>query len=136
MNEPNFVVDRETAENEFDRFIDINEIDLGDEDIGAEDQKDITRSKRRMIAAIMEGRMAVDSEGCIEFTLSDGQELKFKQPTGEAYSAMDTRKSGHDIAKAYASMAAMTGRSPVLFNKMKFRDLKICFDVWSLFLQM
>jgi hypothetical protein len=64
----------------------------------------------------------------------DGDPITFYEPTGASLMAMDRKKKAEDIGKLYATMADMTKQPIKRFAGMKYRDLKVCIAITSLFL--
>ena len=137
MTEKKIVVDKETAELEFNRFCDAWDIEneIADENDFEEkqDSADFEKAKRTIVNAIMSGRLILNDDSLPEFTTRNDQVVKFKGPTGETYTAMDKRKD--PLAKMVISLSQLTGRSPVVFNRMDKRDFVVCKAIWLLFLR-
>lgn len=130
-------IDKETAELEFDRFIEMMDIDVDPEFLDDEDKKALDTQKRRIVSAIMAGSMVINDSGEPEFTPQRSGEmetLRFREPTGAALMQMDRRKKNEDMGKLYAIMAEMAKVHSNTFAKMKMSDLRICQAVASLFL--
>jgi len=129
---------KEVAEQEFQRFADMMDLDLDLTSMDSEDGKDFTLQKNRIIKAMMNGALVINDEGCPvytpQFAGGDVNPITFYEPTGAALMAMDRKKAGHDVGKMFASMGEMTKTSTGLFAKMKNRDLRICMAVTTLFL--
>lgn len=133
MTEREKKVATEVAEHEFVRFCEAMDLDTepkGDD----EDLRSYNETKRRIVDAICEGRLVVDEDGQPVFTPSDGGSITFYEPEGSSLLAMDQKKSGHNVGKSFAVLAAMTKQPAMRFSKMKNRDLKICQAVMVLFL--
>lgn len=133
-----YKVDRETAEQEFDRFLDAMDIDGDTAGMTDEDRQGFDGQKQTIVSAIRKGRLYINENGEPVFTPStveiDGGVITFYEPSGASYMAMDSKKKGHDVAKMYAMMADMTKQPAKVFAKMKQRDLKVCQAVAVLFL--
>ena len=127
----------EVAENEFDRFTELMDLDVNTEGMSADDKRDFTLQRSRIIEVIQSGSLTVNEDGCpvyIPRMKDDASPITFYEPTGASYMAMDRKKLGEDMAKLFATMADMTKTSSGLFSKMKGRDLKICMAITTLFL--
>lgn len=127
-------VDKETAEAEFGRFIELNDIDTGSADTSAEDARDTKSVCDSVIRAIERGMVTIDEVGLPTIHTRGGAEIKFNEPTGMMYTAMDTRKKGHDYAKMFASLASITGQSVATFNKLSAKEVNVALALWGLFL--
>lgn len=124
-------IDQETAEAEFQRFIDENEIDADEQYMDAEDLKAFNKQKRRLVRAIRDGSLVIDEEGRPVYTpqvaaSTTHNPLTFRQRSGASLMASDMKKSGHDVGKTYAIMADMTQREAKVFAGLVGRDIKVC----------
>jgi hypothetical protein len=128
--------DRQTAENEFDRWCEAMRIDMDMDGLDANDARDKALDKRTFVKAMMEGRLIVDEEGRAVFTPEgdDAKPLTFYKAKGSALAAMDKAKKTEDIGKIYKSMGEMTRTGAVNFSKMDVADTKICMAIATLFL--
>lgn len=127
----------EMAQAEFDRFVDIMDLDLNGEDMDGEDKADCSRLKAVMIKAIRRGSLIINDEGEPIFTPQrekNAEAIKFEEPTGYVPYASDSKKGGQVVAKMYAQMAAMSNQQPKRFVAMKMPDLKVCTAIYTLFL--
>ena len=128
-------VDRETAEREFDRFVEAMDLDGDSSEWDEDDRKGYDLQKGKVISAIMSGSLVVNEDGEPVFNPTvDGDALTFSEPTGAALMAMDRKKKAEDMGKLFAMMAAITGVHPGTFAKMKNRDLKVCMAITTLFM--
>lgn len=125
---------REFAKQEFDRWVAAMDIDLsvvGDEN----DKRDKDGDVERIIRAIIDGRLIIEDDGVAVFTPKESDKhLRWDPPTGAAYTAMDRKKDSSQMAKMFASMAAITHVNEVTYVKMRLPDLKVCQAIWALFL--
>jgi hypothetical protein len=128
----------EAAEKEFERFADEMEIETNFSDEKDEDAIKLFESNKEiMIKAIQKGSLVINDNCEPVYTPVRSHESKpivFKEPTGAALMAMDKRKSSESMARAYATMADMSGQHPSVFAKMVWRDLKVCQAVSAIFL--
>jgi hypothetical protein len=129
------IVDRQTAEQEFERFAEAMDLDLDFTGLDENDRRDSERDRQIFVKAVMVGRLAVDADGRPVFTPKGGATaITFGEPKGHALVAMDNVKKSRDVGKMFASMADMTGTSAATFSGMGMADLKICMAIWTLFL--
>lgn len=133
-----YKVDRQTAENEFDRFLDSMDIDGDTSQMSEEDRNGFQSQRQTVISAIMKGHLVINESGepVLEprtVEVPDGR-ITFHEPQGASYMAMDMKKKGHDVGKMFALMGEMTKQPPKVFANMKQRDLKICQAISVLFL--
>lgn len=128
-------VDRETAELEFERFVEAMDLDLDPAEMDEEDRKGLDIQKGKILSAIMAGSLVINEDGEPVFTPAvEGDQIKFPEPTGAAFMAMDRKKKTEDMGKLFAMMAAITGTHASTFAKMKNRDLKVCIAITTLFM--
>lgn len=132
-------VDRESAEVEFARFVDMMALDIDEATLDDEDKKGLFENKRRIINALMAGSLVVNDKGEPIFTPArDGSSshnpIIFHEPTGSAVMEMDRKKDGHDIGKMVAVMANVTKTSAAKFAGLKYADLKVCMAIMMLYL--
>lgn len=133
-----YKVDRQTAESEFDRFLDSMDIDGDTSQMSEEDRAGFESQRQTVVSAIMKGHLVINESGepVLEprtVEVPDGR-ITFHEPQGASYMAMDMKKKGHDVGKMFALMGEMTKQPPKVFANMKQRDLKICQAISVLFL--
>lgn len=131
--ENKFVVDRETAKAEFDRWCDAWEIDDDVTGMDDEDKTAFEGGKAKIINAIMRGRLSLEDDNTLLFDTGE-EKITVKIPQGAAYMEMDRYKDREGVHKAYAVLGAMTGKSPAFFARMDGRRLKPLMGIISLFL--
>lgn len=131
-------ISKEVAESEFNRFTEKMDLDVNTEGMSADDKRDFTIQKDRLVRSIMGGSLTIDEAGQPTYTPQRaGGEVNpiiFYEPTGASYIAMDRKKVGEDMGKLFATMADITQTSSGLFSKMKNADLKVCMSITTLFL--
>ncbi len=130
------IVDIETCEVEFERFLDAMDIDADKSHMDESDRAGFDRCKATIVREMRAGRLVIDDKGQPKYTpkSGDGETLVFHEPTGATYLEMDRKKQGHDVSKMIAIMGAMTKQAPAVFSKMPQRDFKVCQAVVTLFL--
>lgn len=134
--EQHYPVDQETAEAEFERFVELNEIDADESAMDAEDLPFYRKQRRRMVGAIMDGSLTIDEDGCPEYTpqhrdTRNKNPVKFRPRSGASLMASDLKKQSHQVAKTYAIMGDMTQQDPKRFAGMAGRDIKICETIFG-----
>jgi hypothetical protein len=130
-------IDPQTAEKEFERFVDLMDLDVDMSGMSTEDRQDFAQQKRRILKAIECGSLIINDNGEPVFTpkrTSDANSLTFHEPTGASLAAMDRTKKDHDITKLYTTMADMTRSTPATFAMMKMPDLQVCMSITTIFL--
>lgn len=131
-----FIVDAETAEAEFGRFLDCMDISSDTSTMDDESREGFLSQKRTIINAIQRGHLIINDDGEPVYTprTVDCGPITFAEPSGAAYMAMDRKKKGEDIGKMFAMMADITKQPAKTFANMKQRDLKVCQALVVLFL--
>lgn len=132
------VIDLETAQREFARFVDEWDIDDNVDSMSGEDRESFEQIQNRIISQVVKGTAVIDEEGNITYTLKypkgSTTSIVFKVPGGDAYIAMDKFKDRQSMHKLNAFMGVMTKLPPAIFGNMDGRDIKFCQGVTSLFL--
>jgi len=131
-------VDKKTAMVEFNKFVDLWDIDGDTEEMDDDDRAGFEDQARRIVRAIRKGRACVEDDGALGYTLIDEvngvSTIKLKIPRGASYMAMDRYKDRQNMHKLMAYMADMSGQPVKLFSNMDGRDMKFCMAVVTLFL--
>lgn len=136
-----FKIDKETAEDEFQRFCDDWEIDSDTSGMSEDDQTGFESQKSQIVKAIRLGRMIINNDRTLTYIFSDfsdknkGEEIIIKRPKGSSYMEMDGFKDNQLIRKTYSVLAAMTGKEVRYFSNIDGGDLKPLQAVITLFLQ-
>ena len=135
----NFVVAKEVAENDFQRFIDGADIIFDIETMDEEDRTTSEKQKARMIRAIMKGHLTVDTDGLPTFTpYTKGstftEPITFNLPGGADIMAMDQIKAHKKMAQVHSIMGGMTKLPANVFSKLKGEDYKICQAIFLFFM--
>lgn len=131
------ILNLESAELEFDRFVDLMDLDVDMADMDDEDKKDFTLEKGKIVKALQRGSLVISDQGEPIYTpvRSDNKgAITFHEATGASLMAMDRKKKNADVTKMYATMADMTKEPIVRFANMKMFDVKICTAITTLFL--
>lgn len=138
----NFVIDFETANDEFERFCEAWELDIDEATMNDEEKVDYQGLKNKIVKAIRKGRLCLLDDETLEYTISEktknekkaGQKLTIKRPEGSTYLSMDRYKDNQGVHKFYAILGEMTGHDPRYFSDFDGIDLKPLQAVVSLFL--
>ncbi len=134
------VVDNVTAEAEFQRFADHWGLYTAVEDMEEEDRASFAPLKLRLIGALRGGCLAIDEVGAaLTYTLmfpddAGVESITMKPPKGNAIAGFDKHKDREGVKKMNSFMGSMTGKNPVVFSNMDYRDLKVFQAVAQLFL--
>lgn len=137
MKEKTQLVDAETAQADFDRFVDAMDLDLDTADMDAEDLTAFIKQKNRITRAIQNGSLAINDKGEAVYTpCRPGSKHKdaitFHERTGASLMAMDGKKKNHDVAKTYAVMADMCKVHQSVFAGLVGTDVKVCEALFAL----
>ena len=130
-------VDKETAESEFNRFINMMDLDLDTADMDVEDLNAFKRQKGKVLRAIEKGSLIINDDGEAVYTPSNpkskySEAITFHERTGASLMAMDTKKKNHDVAKTYAVMGDMCNVHQNVFAGLVGNDVKVCEALFAL----
>jgi len=131
------MIDKDTAEVEFLRFCEEWEIDADTADMNEDDKVGFEQQKSKILKAIVKGRLAVNDDGSLTYTLSRSSEnidVIIKRPGGAALMEMDKYKDRESMHKIYSVLGSMTGKPPSFFSNLDGIDLKPFTAVVALFL--
>jgi hypothetical protein len=124
---------KEAAREEFDRFLDLMDLEHKFDDLETpEDVEDAAAVRRLLENAIAKGTLTVDEHGVATLHTEAGP-VVFNEPTGAALKAMDKRKNGRNVSKIFVSLAEWTGVNESRFSKMRGRDVNVCMKLFNLF---
>lgn len=136
--EPEYVVDKETAEAEFRRFCHAMDIDDDTNDMDEEDAESFRHQKKQVVRAIRKGTLSFNNNGEAVYApvsekvqVLDGQ-IVFHEPTGADKMEVDKHKEGQNAHKMYAMLASVTKQPQKVYANMNQRDLKVCEALFAL----
>ena len=126
----------EVAERDFDRLCDEWDVATDKSHMDAEDAQEFETLRAKMVADIARGKIVVSEDGdsVTLNTRGDSEPLVFIVPKGSAWLTMDQHKKNRDMAKFFAYMGAMTGRSSKSFSDVDGRDMKVAMNIVALFM--
>jgi hypothetical protein len=134
------VIDRQTAEKEFDNYCEANDIDCDMNAMTDDEKKDFEPIRKRFVKACMQGRVKVDGTD-LKYTVSKfskspfgGQEITIKRCGGQSFIGMDGFKDTQSIHKMNGFLSAMTGQEISYFTKIDGKDWQFFRDIATLFL--
>lgn len=127
------VIDKETAEAEFDRFCEAMrltaKIQFKKRTLSVEDLEAFQEAQNLVIGAIESGALVITEGGDAEYTpIGGGAALKFRRPRGG--DLMDQRGNPR---KGFGPLASITGQPEKRFSDMDWDDLQNCMAVVALF---
>ncbi len=134
------VVDQESADADFDRFVELMDLDLDEDRMDVEDLKAFKEGKHKIVRYIKEGHLVITEKGepkFIRFPRSpkiQADSITFYEPGGSSFMSTDTKKEGHNVAKMHAIMADMTKKPGAVFSNVIGTDYKVMSAIVSLFL--
>ncbi len=131
------VVALEVAEQDFERFVEMMDLDLDTKEMTDDDEKAFNRQRNRLIKSITNGSLVIDDEGIPTYTprrSANKDAITFFEPDGSTLLSTDRKTSNQRVGMLYVSMAEMTKTTPARFSKMKAPDLKVCTAIYTLFL--
>lgn len=131
------VVAKEVAESEFDRFVEMMDLDVDTSIMDEEDLTAFNKQKSRIIKSMMAGSLLINEHGEAAYApqhpRSTYKELiTFREHSGASVMAMDGKKKNHSVAATYAMMADMTGLHSKTFAGLVGSDIKICMAIFAL----
>jgi len=131
MSEKKYVVAKEVAEVEFDRFIEDMDLDFDESAMDQEELRDYLKHKNKIIKSIMRGDLVINESGEPVYTpRNPGSGYKdpitFHERTGASLIAMDGKKDSHNVGKMYAVLSNLCKIHAGNFSKLQGVDIKVC----------
>lgn len=132
-----YPIAQEVAEEEFQKFVDSWEINLTPK--SQEEKIDIEGLKEKVIDAIKRGRLIVNDDETLNYSISrtpkkNGQIITIKRPVGSTYWEVDRYKEQQNAKKTDAVLAAMTNHDIQFFSDIGGIDQKPLKAIMMLFL--
>ena len=130
-------IGREVAEQEFQRFVDLMNLDVEESYLNDEDKAGLATNRHRFIRAVEAGSLVVDESGIPIFTPQKSDHcdpITFYEPTGASLMSMDRKKEGADVGKMFTIMADFTKTDQGRFAGLKIADLNVCMAISMLYL--
>ena len=134
------VIDQKTAEAEFERYCEVNDIDYDINAMKDDDKASFEPIKNRFIKACKRGRVKVSGRD-LKYTISDfsvspfrGNEVIIGRCSGHAFMGMDGYKDTQSVHKMNGFLSAMTGQEVSFFAKIDGSDWLFFRDIALLFL--
>ena len=133
------VMDKKTAEAEFERFADIQDLDIDTGEMDAEDKSTFDNQKRRLLLALMKGSLIINEIGLPVYTPHNSEStftdpITFHAPGGADFIQMDRKKKNYDITKTHALLASMTKLPETTFLNLKGGDYLMCTAIIGFFM--
>lgn len=130
-------IDRETAEQEFNRFCEVWDIDKDVDTFDEEEKQDFDGLKSKIIRAISSGNFILQEDESIEYKLKNPldsiDKITVRIPKGRAYLRMDKTKEKESIKKLMAFLSDMTGQPIGVLSSLDGRDIKVLISIVTAF---
>lgn len=132
-------IDIETAEVEFQRFVDAMHLDVDTESMDADDAKSFRPLKKKIIKALCNGSLVINEQGEPIYTPvnSDNNEpIQFYKMDGSQLMTPSSNGSDQNqMKKLFSIMQSITKKPTGYFSKLAVNpDVKICMAITTLFL--
>lgn len=130
-------VDIDSANAEFDRFVECMDLDLDTSAMDSEDFTQFNKLKSKIIRAVMKGSLIFNDNGEAIYQ-PQNKRSKYQEPitfherSGASLMAMDGKKKNHDVSKTYAVMGEMCRVHQKVFAGLVGVDVKICEALFAL----
>jgi len=133
------VIDKETAELEFERFCSAWEIDTDVADMDEEDRDSFNDQKRKIVKAICLGRLVFNENEELEYKLAypekvDCNSVTLTRPDGAAFMSMDKYKEKEGTHKTFSVLAMSMQKNPSFLSRLDAIDIKPLMAVMNIFL--
>lgn len=136
-----YVMSAEQANEELVDWFESMDIVFEPAEMDEESREDFEKYSRTLTRALRTGHVVISGDDLLvhlKSKTSDGTlirtaPLKFAEPKGHDWAAMDTIKKG-DVKKMYAMFASVTETDMALMNSLAERDLAIVRAIMQLFL--
>ena len=125
----------EAAQVEFDRFVDLMDLDVDVEHMNEDEVSSFKNMERSLIKSIQSGALTINDDGEAVYTpqRSDNPNpITFHERTGATLMATDHKKDNQNMAKTYAAMGDMCRVPAKTFALLKGRDIKTCEKIYTL----
>lgn len=139
MTDETPAISAEVAEEEFARFCEEMDLDVDTSEMDDDDRLSLRDAKKVFLRAVMRNKLTVDGDGVPTFHYQRGNgegilEIRFPEPTGKAFLAMDKAKKNATHQKSFLMLEEVTKTPAAVFANMGASDLKVCQMVLALFL--
>lgn len=134
-------VDEETAAADFDRLVDVWDLDMDVKT--ADDRQSLDDIRQRLEREIIRGRAYINDEGnyvyTIQYPLQGGKaptdpDMVFTVPDGSTWLKLDGHKEQATMRRTMEMIGGMTHRPAAFFTRVDGRDMKLLQAVAGLFL--
>jgi len=139
LTEGNSKLSRESAEEQFNLFMDYYDIDP--EDWADSLQVPFQTAKNRLIRAITKGNLSIEAGDPIRIVQilikpkGDTTELVYSEMSGRAKVAMKGKDETDTFGKIYALVGSLTGLGETAITRLTGADMSIAESIGLLFLQ-
>lgn len=133
-----FVISKEVADEEFDRWLECNYLEDNWDDLESDGKRDALRDKSRIIRAIMHGAAVIDEAGLLTYTpqrSKDQSPISFKEPSGFTLAVTDKLTEQQLVGKMNAALCDFTSKPKKYFHGMNLNpDYNTCLSIITIFL--
>lgn len=131
------IVALEVAEAEFDRFVEMMDLDVDTTKMNEDDVSGFEKQKRRILRALQAGSLVINDNGeavyCPQHSRSKHKDaITFHEYSGASGMATDGKKKNQNVAATYAMMGDMCKVHPNIFAGLVGPDIKICMALFLL----
>lgn len=128
------VVDKTTAENDFNRFVESMDLRLDRETMDQNERRDINEDVEVIIWEIMHGILSVDEDGKIVLHPKKHDPITFDTPMASTLAAMDRLKEHQKIGQTYAMIAGICDApASAIKHKLTGHEYDSCQRIFNLF---
>ena len=121
-------ISQEMAEAEFDRFVEMMDLELDPADMNDNEKSEMLDASKRVKRAIQRGSLIINDDGEAIYTpqrTESKNPFHFRELDGHALLASDKRKESARVSQGFTMMGQMCKCSPNFFANLKGVDLKV-----------
>ena len=130
---PEHAIDKETAENEFDRWTKAMKIKMN-RFRNTNDKSDLEEDKALVVELIMDGTVTLDDERRMVYHSEEGKQFTFYRPKGQQLAEIDKVKETDKVKQSYALAGAITRTSAKSISELYTSEVIEMGTIASLFL--
>jgi len=134
---PRTKLGKDVAESELRRFMSSMRLIFTVKDMDAENRDQFDLNKKRIINALLDGRLVIDQDGVPVYSPRDSDDhdpIKFPRPKGGDFMQADLIKANHNVTKTVKAMAATTHQTMERYQAMESTDFFVCQAIHSLYM--
>jgi len=127
------IINKETAEAEFNRFKKAMRLRLDREGMDENEAKDVKEDIAVLVEEIMAGRLSINDEGQAVVHPEGKDPLTFRKPSGRDVAVIDRKKEAHKVGQQFAIIGSLCDKAPSVIQQMDWDDIDICARIVGLF---